>query len=390
MKILVVVPWAPSAIRPRSLGLISQLARQHSVSVVGAVWSEEDEADLKAMGVEHVASVRLTKIGAAWRCFLALFSRGSLQQAYVDAPSLRRAIRREAERFKPDLAYFNVIRSAQFVNEVGDVPSVLDLDEFRSAYYGLLAQNSRNILWRLIARAEGIRMQGAERRALDDFSRVIVSSPTDLRTDQPHVRLVRSPHALHTDPAPIVNKLDPGSIVFVGRQSYRANAEAVLWFVNKVLPRVLLRVPFAHLTIVGDAPPPRVLKLAGPRIAVTGRVDDLTAFYTSAAVSVIPVRMATGVQMKLIESMALGAPVVATPIVARGAGVDESHCHIADTVDEWVDRVVDLLLNAESRDRLTAGASGWVNEAYSAGAISDSLDAVLSGVWDDRGQELLS
>lgn len=386
MKILVVVPWAPSTIRPRSLGLIRHLARNHQVSVVGAAWSAAEEADLLALGAHHVTPIRLTKAGAIWRCFVALFSGRSLQQAFVDAPLLRKAIRRESERFNPDLAYFNVIRSAHFVDEVGDVPAILDLDEFRSAYYKLLATNTSNVLWRVIARAEATRMQRAERQAVGDFAKVIVSSPTDLRHDEPKVRLVRSPHALLPGSSKAAPKRKAGSIVFVGRQSYRANSEAVMWFVKEVLPQVLQKVPFAHLSIVGDAPPAHVLKLAGPHVSVTGRVDDLSAFYRSAAVSVIPVRMATGVQMKLIESMTLGTPVVATPIVAHGAGIDERHCHIAESADDWVERVVDLLLSHGSRERLASSASAWVNETYSFDAIVQSLDDVMAEIYDDHGQ----
>lgn len=390
MRILVVVPWAPSPIRPRSLGLIKHLAENHNVSVVGAAWSDEDVRELRSLPVDRVTAVKLARLGAIWRCFLALFSRRSLQQSYVDSTSLRRALRDESERFQPDIAYFNVIRSAQFADEVDGIPSVLDLDEFRSAYYDLLSSNSRNLLWKIIGGVEATRMRRAEQKVLRDFDRILVSSPTDVAADHVKTRLVRSPHALQVPaPAQAVERT-PGSLIFVGRQSYRANSEAVLWFVQNVYPRVLQNVPHAHLSIVGDSPPPDILKLSGPNISVTGRVDDLSGYYSSASASIVPVRMATGVQMKLIESMTLGAPVVATPIVAHGAGIDEGHCHIAETIDEWVDSVTDLLVSSESRDRLSANALAWAQNNYSFEAISSSLDQVLAELATNRDQETLT
>lgn len=389
MKILVVVPWAPSPIRPRSLGLIRHLAENHTVSVVGATWSDEDVQDLRSLPVDRVTAVKLTKVGAILRCFLALFTRRSLQQSYVDANSMRNAIRLETAKFQPDIVYFNVIRTAQFIDEVDGLPSVIDLDEFRSTYYDLLSAKSRNFAWKFIGRAEAARMRHAEQKVLKDFDRVLVSSPTDVAKEPHKTRLVRSPHALADNVETHVVRRTPGSLIFVGRQSYRANSEAILWFVENVYPRVLEKVPYAHLSIVGDSPPADILKLSGPHISVTGRVDDLSGYYTTACASIIPVKMATGVQMKLIESMTLGAPVVATPIVAHGAGIDEGLCHIAETIDEWVDSVTDLLLGSESRDRLSANASAWVESTYSLEAITSSLDQVLAEIAIDRDQESL-
>jgi glycosyltransferase involved in cell wall biosynthesis len=322
----------------------------------------------------------MKRLGAYWRSLVGLLKGDSLQQSYVDSPQFRQILRQVVADFQPDLAFFNVIRTAQFSDEVGSIPKIIDLDEFRSSYYELLAETSKNPIWRFIAKIEKKRMREAEARVLEQFDRVIVSSPTDLRADTPKTRLVRSPHAL----APL--SIDQSiarkkySIIFVGRQSYRANAEAVNWFVQEVLPGVLLQVPEAHLSIVGDAPPESTRRLQCNNVTVTGRVGNVAAYYASAALSVIPVTMATGVQMKLIESMVMGVPVVATPIVARGAGVDSRQCYVASTAAEWVDTVVAALTDQQASCSLVERASAWVDTQYSGDSIYRSLDEAVAGL----------
>lgn len=380
MKILVVTPWAPGVTRPRSLGLIKHLAEHHEVVVIGAAWNAKDVEELRQLPVKLVVPVRLKKPMAYLRCFVGLLKGHSLQQSYVDSRAFRLAMRKTVVEFGPDLGFFNVIRTAQFSNELNDIPLVIDLDEFRSAYYELLSKTSRNPLWRVVAKIEARRMREAEERALTDFDTVIVSSPTDLSERGSKVRLVRSPHTIEThhlrEPLAKVG----GQIVFVGRQSYRANAEAIKWFVREVMPGVLRRVPSARLSIVGDAPPQSTRQLESPNISVTGRVNDVAAHYASASVSIIPVTMATGVQMKLIESMFMGTPVVATPIVARGAGIDERHCFIAQTADEWATRVVQVLTDEAASRQMSQSAKRWADREYSRNSITRSLDKVLAEV----------
>jgi glycosyltransferase involved in cell wall biosynthesis len=310
----------------------------------------------------------------------------SLQQSYVNDPALRAAIRVAIDEFKPDIGFFNVIRTAQFLDEFDKIPCFIDLDEFRSNFYALMEKSGRNILWRWIAKLEGSRLRSAEQRALASFRTLLVSSPTDLLPGNDKVRLVRSPHAIQLDPQPLRDTRKPRSIIFVGRQSYRANAEAIAWLVREVLPLVLLRVPDAHVTIVGDAPPKTTYNLCSPNVTVTGRVDELSEYYASAALSVVPVRMATGVQMKLIESMLSGTAVVATPIVAYGAGISSEHCMIADTVQEWADAIVEILLNEEKAARLAKAAQKWAFTNYSTEAIGNALDEAVGHLCQNNAE----
>jgi sugar transferase (PEP-CTERM/EpsH1 system associated) len=116
----------------------------------------------------------------------------------------------------------------------------------------------------------------------------------------------------HAFPTPFSG---PGPhLVFTGTMDYRPNVDAVVWFVSEILPLIRRRQPDAVFAIVGAKPAPGVLKLAEPgSVIVTGRVADVRPYVQHADVVVAPLRLARGVQNKVLEGMAMARPVVTTP-----------------------------------------------------------------------------
>jgi sugar transferase (PEP-CTERM/EpsH1 system associated) len=119
---------------------------------------------------------------------------------------------------------------------------------------------------------------------------------------------------------------DELSIVFTGAMDYWANVDAVVWFAQQVMPWIRQRQPEAKFYIVGSKPTRAVQQLAGddPNIIVTGRVEDVRPYILHASVIVAPLRIARGVQNKVLEAMAMAKPVVVTS--AAMEGVSGSNC----------------------------------------------------------------
>ncbi len=108
-------------------------------------------------------------------------------------------------------------------------------------------------------------------------------------------------------------------IVFTGAMDYHANVDAVQWFASDVLPAIRYQRPDVVFAIVGSNPAPAVLALARePGVLVTGRVPDVRPYLAHAQVVVAPLRLARGVQNKVLEAMAMARPVVATPNALQG------------------------------------------------------------------------
>lgn len=109
------------------------------------------------------------------------------------------------------------------------------------------------------------------------------------------------------------------AIVFTGAMDYWPNVDAVTWFVGSILPVIAAQRPHARFYIVGMRPTPAVLSLArDPRVTVTGLVPDVRPYLQHACVVVAPLRVARGIQNKVLEGMAMARPVVVSAAAATG------------------------------------------------------------------------
>jgi sugar transferase (PEP-CTERM/EpsH1 system associated) len=120
-------------------------------------------------------------------------------------------------------------------------------------------------------------------------------------------------------------------LVFTGAMDYWANVDAVTWFAREVLPLVRCRYPRQEFWIVGARPASQVRRLASESVVVTGAVDDIRPYLQHCALAVAPMRIARGIQNKVLEAMAMGKTVVASPQgldgldVVTGKEVLEAH-----------------------------------------------------------------
>lgn len=135
-------------------------------------------------------------------------------------------------------------------------------------------------------------------------------------------------------------------IVFTGTMGYRPNVEAVCWFAREVMPRLRAILPGPpSFTIVGANPAPAVRALATmPGVRVTGSVPDVRPYLAHAAVAVAPLFIARGIQNKVLEAMAMGRPVVATPAAFEGIrAVPGRDLLLARDAEETAARVAAIL-----------------------------------------------
>jgi len=170
-------------------------------------------------------------------------------------------------------------------------------------------------------------------------------------------------------------KNDRPLIVFTGQMDYRPNIDAVTWFARDILPLIRKRHP-AHFAIVGRAPTAAVKALAGDHVTVTGAVDDVRGWLAAAAVCVAPLKLARGIQNKVLEAMAMARPVVASTAAAEG--IDHADTiRVADTAQDFADRIVTLIEAPEAAAALGQAARAQVIRRYGWDARLAPLDALL-------------
>ncbi len=168
------------------------------------------------------------------------------------------------------------------------------------------------------------------------------------------------------DPVLAYGELPAADVVFVGAMDYRANVEAATYFAEAVWPLVLKSAPDARFAIVGANPVRQIRVLDGKnRISVTGRVDDVRPWLGQAKTVVAPLRVARGIQNKVLEAMAMAKPVVATSAAATGLCVHAGEdIMIADKADAMAQEILALLDDGDRRRQLGAAARRMVCEHY--------------------------
>jgi sugar transferase (PEP-CTERM/EpsH1 system associated) len=153
-------------------------------------------------------------------------------------------------------------------------------------------------------------------------------------------------------------------LVFTGAMDYWANIDAVRWFALEVFPQVRQTIPSARFVIVGSRPTRDVLQLASlPGVSVTGAVVDIRPYLAHARAAVAPLRIARGVQNKVLEAMAMAKPVLATPSAVEGIEYDNpAGLQVSDSEHQLAEMAIRLL----QQDRLQPlrASREWVCQRY--------------------------
>ncbi len=182
------------------------------------------------------------------------------------------------------------------------------------------------------------------------------------------------------NPATPPVKLGPGPIIlFTGAMDYKPNMDAVTWFAGTAWPMVRARYPSANFVIAGANPAAEVQKLHGKDgLIVTGRVPAMQPYLSAADVVVAPLRIARGVQNKILEALAMAKPTVATGVAHRGLkAVPGEHMMVADEPTDIARAVLDLLGDPARRIAMGTAARRHVIEQYDWSACLEPLDTLL-------------
>ncbi len=172
---------------------------------------------------------------------------------------------------------------------------------------------------------------------------------------------------------------DGPAFVFTGAMDYQPNIDAVLWFADKILPKVRAIQSDAQFAIVGSNPAPAVKALASrPGVLVTGRVPEVQPYLAHAVAAVAPLRIARGLQNKVLEALAMGRPTIVTTDALTGIGApDVTPVIVADGADAWIAACLRLLDHPTAATELAARARAFVIEHFSWAARLRTLDALL-------------
>ena len=319
------LPYPPNkGDKVRSYHLLKHLAARHRVFLGTFVDDPQDECHLATLAplCADMHAVRLNPRTAKLASLAGLLTGRALTLEYYQDASLSRWVSKTAATQTIDAAVVFSSSMAQYVDALPDVPMLVDFVDVDSAKWAEYAGSHR---WPLswLYRREGERLLAYERavaaRARRSF--FVTDNETALfRGLAPECSAMVESMNNGVDSsyfAPDPNRASPfpvGTVplVFTGAMDYWPNIDAVTWFVQEVLPAIRSAWPQLQFFVVGRSPTPAVQGLACDGVMVTGTVPDVRPYLQHAAAVVAPLRLARGIQNKILEAMAMARPVVAS------------------------------------------------------------------------------
>ncbi|WP_145205725.1 glycosyltransferase family 4 protein [Planctomycetes bacterium Poly30] len=203
------------------------------------------------------------------------------------------------------------------------------------------------------------------------------------RARMPRLRVEVNQNGVDTDyfaPAPPSGKhRDEGPVLlFEGTMSYGPNVEGALYLVKRVLPIVQRSVPDARVLIVGRNPTPEIEALAAHDVEVTGTVDDVRSDMRRGAMLACSLRSGTGLKNKILQSWAMGIPVVATPISVPGLGaIHDVNVLIAEGPEAFAAQCVRLLEAPSLAERIGNAGRRMALDRYSMHVKLGEIDSFI-------------
>jgi sugar transferase (PEP-CTERM/EpsH1 system associated) len=364
---------------------VVHLARTYEVHVFCTADGREDLANVAGLRplVDSVTAVPVHPLRAKFRALLGLATGRPLSVAMMEEPALHVAIRAAAAARPPDVVFIFSSNVAQFAAPFADRPRIMhfgDLDSEKWRRYAAVAPWPMRWIYareaRLVSALEhdlahacdhSLVCTDDERR---DFEVRMPGVPVSTAANGVDLDYFRSEGAAKS----------PGRLVFTGVMDYLPNVDAVTWFATDILPRVQQAVPGAHFVVCGSRPSQAVQALARrPGVTVTGRVPDVRPYLDSAEVFVAPLRIARGIQNKVLEAMAMNLPVVASLQAWRGTGLPEGEGILAaDDPQRLADHIIALLRHPAQRGELGRLGRSAVERHHAWAARLKTVDDVVA------------
>jgi len=344
--------------RIRAFNILRQLGRAHEITLATLLRADTDDADVAALDRFTARRVLLrTNEASSWLRMLANVPTATPSSfAYFHSRRFARAIARELSR-PYDVVIVHSSSMAPYVAEAR-AAKVLDFADMDSQKWLAYSRNKPQPV-ALGYRLEARKLQRVEAQLARRFDLCTCTTRAEIDTLRGYgtahrtESFVNGVDAEYFRPSPA--PYDPNAICFLGHMDYYPNQDAVQWFCDRVFGELRARRPGVTLSIVGAAPSRAVRRLAErPGIRVTGSVPDVRPHAQRAALSVAPLRIARGTQNKILESLAMGVPVVASALAARGTqAVPGEHLLTATTPAEFVAAITRVLDDPHERQRLS-------------------------------------
>jgi sugar transferase (PEP-CTERM/EpsH1 system associated) len=377
------IPFPPDkGDKIRSFHIMDYLAQRHDVYLATMI---EDSADVRFVArlkprVSQILYYKIWPLGGRAKAITAIARSHPITVNYFYRRRLQVQIDALIDEVNFDVYFCFSSPMAEYlfrsrhaggkISRATRVMDLIDVDSYKWSQYALRSDGVQARIYRYEAR----HLADYEKRIAGYFDRMFLVSEQEMAYFPGGAAATRLgvmsngvDMEFFTPSLPIVAKSAGPSLLFTGVMDYRPNVEGVRWFVERIYPRIQALVPAVRFYIVGRRPTAEVRRLAQRSgVVVTGFVEDIRDYLADAAVCVVPLRIARGVQNKVLEAMAMAKAVVATTAAVEGIlarpGED---LLVADDEESFARAVLELLTDPWKVQRIGLNARQCVEKYYS-------------------------
>ncbi len=383
------VPWPPDrGDRIRTWNILRYLSGQADVDL--ACLADEPVADATLAELKRVTR-RLAIVSHEGKKryaagLISLMAGRTVTEGLFDCAELRTVLRDwdQSAQYDAVMASSSGIARylhAPFVNQrTTRWVDLIDVDSQKWMDYSRAARFPMSLVYG----TEGRRLRRVEQRLAESCDQLLVVSEAERDLFRSFCNTERIAAVGNGVDAQYFSPLsgtavDDYSCVFVGVMNYKPNADAVIWFTKNVWPQIRAKYPTAVFRIVGKSPGSEVQALAStPGVEVTGSVPDVRPWLHRSTCAVVPLKIARGVQNKVLEAMSCGRPVICSPAPLQGLMAEPGlHLLKADSTNEWVETISHLFEDRTAQQELGMAGAAFVQLNHSWNHCLSSLDRMF-------------
>lgn len=405
MKLLIICPFFPyplnAGIRIREYNLLTRLANRHEISLFSLIQSDEEldfVHELKqyckqivAIRPDHQQSGTIDGRRKLSNVVCGIFDKRPIHFYGRPSPNVSVALEKVLTRHKFDLLLVDTLFMSNYVLDAFErcditAPKVLIEHNVETQVQRREIALAPTLVKKVRKCVYWATFRGFERQTCLKFDHIIVVSEPDKR-----LLLHLCPELSEKQVTVIPNGVDtkifrpglaepkPNTLIYSGALTYHANYDAVAYFLQKIFPLIKTAIPDISLTITGGYEGAALDKLSlDGHVTLTGYVPDVRPYIAGSAISIIPIRAGGGTRLKILESLALGTPVVSTVMGAEGLElVHNRHILLACDPRTFAEQAVRLLRDKDLRERLRGEGRRLVEEKYDWDRIAEAMESCI-------------
>lgn len=362
----------------------------HKITLITLVTQDDDLNG----ALEHdefyskLIPIKFNKKWAYLNAVKALFNDKPFIVEYFYNKKMQKIVDSEIASGKYDVVIGYIIRSLPYLKKHKDIKKIIHLCDAISMMYERRVLETTSLFDKIKIGIEYLKVKNYEKLSCKYFDKQVLISETDKNylskfADTSNCIVIGL--ATDTEYYSPITEQKQNNICFVGSMQYIPNSEAAIYFATKIFPLIKKEIPDARFKIIGANPRKDLLETVKSieGIEVTGKVYDVREYMKDCIVSVCPVKIAGGIQNKILEAMSMGIPVVTTPEGAEGLNAPESTLKIAVSEEDYAKTIITIMKTPSLHKEISEQSRQFILSNFSWLAVGNNWNELILEVCNE-------